>query len=67
MKFTIIYRVFLIPNDEGIKEGEKTFSFTYVAEISELGDLSYHVNEYLQKYFAKDNYELISMKRADEE
>lgn len=66
MKFTIIYKVNTIPMDNELS-GERTFSFTYVAEINELGDLSFHINEYLQKYFAKDNYELISMKRADEE
>ena len=67
MKFTIVYKVFSIPSDKEIKEVDKTFSFTYEAEISQLGDLCSHVNEYLQQYFAIGNYEVVSMLKADEE
>ena len=66
MKFTIVYKVFSIPSDKKI-EVDKIFSFTYEAEISQLGDLSSHINEYLQEYFTVGNYEIVSMLKADEE
>ena len=76
MKFTITYKVLGVPKDmtivnlEGVKvvhlEKDVTFSLTYQAEINQLGDLSFYVNEYLQQFFAVGNYEIISMKKAEE-
>ena len=65
MKFTIIYKVFSIPSDSG--NDNVKFEFTYEAELSELGDLNSHVNEYLQEYFHVGNYEIISIHKIEKE
>ncbi|HEY8892623.1 MAG TPA: hypothetical protein VIM70_20500 [Clostridium sp.] len=65
MKFLITYKVLTIPHDSGIEDVK--FVIIYDAKVSELGDLSSHINEYLQKFFAEGNYEIISMLKADEE
>jgi len=65
MKFTITYKVLTIPHDSGIEDVK--FTITYDAKVSELGDLCFHINEYLQKFFAVGNYEIISMLKAEEE
>jgi len=65
MKFVITYKVLTIPSDSEIENVK--FDFTYDAKVSELGDLCSHINEYLQKFFAVGNYEIISMLKAEEE
>jgi len=65
MKFKVRYKVYSIPCDIG-NDSRRIFDFTYEADISQLGDLSSHVNEYLQQYFAVGNYEILSMKKAEE-
>ena len=62
MKFKITYKVFSIPCDAG-SDGTRIFSSTYKAESSDLEDLSSQVNEYLQRYFAVGNYELLGFER----
>lgn len=65
MKFTITYKLFSIPSNDEDAEPH-TFQFTYEADITQLGDLNSHVNEYLQQFFAVGNYEILSMTKAEE-
>ena len=65
MNFKITYKLFSIPSNDEDTEPH-LFEFTYQAEISQLGDLSSYVNEYLQQFFTVGNYELLSMTKAEE-
>ena len=67
MKFLVAYKVFTFPNDVINSNIEKqTFTFTYEASVKDLGDLSNSINTYLQKYFTKDNYELLGFEQIIE-
>ena len=65
MMFKVEYKVFSIPCDAS-NNCRRIFTFTYEASVGDLGDLSSSINTYLQKFFAKDNYELLSFVKADE-
>ena len=62
MKFKITYKVFTIPSDEDTKI---IHSFTYIASVNQLTDLSYSVNEYLQMFFYVGNYEITCIEKAE--
>ena len=66
MKFSVTYIVFLVPCGEGNLE-QQLYEFTYEASVKDLGDLSNSINTYLQKFFAKDNYELLGFEQTDVE
>lgn len=64
MKFKVKYKVFSIPND--IIDMGQDFAFTYTAKKYELGDISHYLNLYLQQFFTKGNYEILSIERVKE-
>ena len=66
MKFTVNYKLVSIPC-EGEHLENQTFTFTYTASISDLGDLSNSIHIYLQKFFNKGNYELLGFELNEED
>jgi hypothetical protein len=65
MKFKATYIIRSIPSNDIINK-EQSFSFTYETELSQIGDLAYHVNEFLRKRFNEENYCITGIQRMEE-